>query len=147
LRMYGPGTMSMDMKRRSIYFFIKRSKLIPVMMAFDWPEHLVSIGARSRTTVAPQALAFLNSPQVRTYAEGLARRASENATSTADKIKRAYRLALSRAPRTAESAAARTFIKRQVANRKQRGDRAADQDAFADFCQALLSVNEFAPLE
>ena len=39
--MYGPGTLDPKMPRRSVYFFIKRSQLIPMMMLFDWPEHLV----------------------------------------------------------------------------------------------------------
>ena len=45
-RMYGPGSLDVEMPRRSVYFFIKRSRLIPMMMLFDWPEHLVSIGQR-----------------------------------------------------------------------------------------------------
>ena len=56
------------------YLFIKRSRLIPMMMLFDWPEHLVSIGQRSTTTTAPQALAMLNSGLARHCAEGLAQR-------------------------------------------------------------------------
>ena len=54
LRMYGPGSLTVEMPRRSVYFFIKRSQLIPMMMLFDWPEHLVSIGQRSVTTTAPR---------------------------------------------------------------------------------------------
>ncbi|HEV3005289.1 MAG TPA: DUF1549 and DUF1553 domain-containing protein, partial [Pirellulales bacterium] len=48
--MYGSGTLDQNMRRRSVYFFIKRSQLIPTMMLFDWPEHLVSIGQRASTT-------------------------------------------------------------------------------------------------
>ena len=145
--MYGPGSLKEDMRRRSVYFFIKRSKLIPVMMAFDWPEHLVSIGSRSSTTVAPQALAFMNSPQARQYAEGLATRASENAKAADEQIASAYRFALGRAPRPAEAKAAAAFIDRQTALRKARDDRKAEFGALADFCQVLLSVNEFVYLE
>ena len=45
--MFGPGSLDPTMLRRSVYFFIKRSQLIPMMMLFDWPEHLVSIGQRA----------------------------------------------------------------------------------------------------
>ncbi len=79
--MYGPGTLDQNMTRRSIYFFIKRSQLIPMMMLFDWPEHLVSIGQRPVTTIAPQALMFMNSPQGRDYA-----------TAFADRLKASVRL-------------------------------------------------------
>ena len=48
--MFGAGTLDPNMRRRSVYFFIKRSQLIPSMMLFDWPEHLVGIGQRATTT-------------------------------------------------------------------------------------------------
>ena len=49
-------------KRRSVYFMIKRSKLIPFLQVFDSPEPLVSVGGRPATTVAPQALVFHEQP-------------------------------------------------------------------------------------
>ncbi|HEV7223138.1 MAG TPA: DUF1553 domain-containing protein, partial [Pirellulales bacterium] len=55
-RMFGPGTLDENQKRRSIYFFIKRSKLIPMMVLFDAPDSLSGIGVRPNTTIAPQAL-------------------------------------------------------------------------------------------
>src|SRR5262249_38278717 len=72
-RMYGPGTLDEKHQRRSIYFFVKRSKLVPSMVLFDAPDALQGIDRRPTTTVAPQALLLLNSPTVRGYAEGLAR--------------------------------------------------------------------------
>ena len=81
-RMYGPGTLDEGMNRRSIYFTVKRSQLIPMMMVLDWPEPLVSIGARPTTTIAPQALLFMNSPQARKYAEGFARRLAGKSTAS-----------------------------------------------------------------
>ena len=36
-----PARSTRTCARRSVYFFIKRSQLIPMMMLFDWPEHLV----------------------------------------------------------------------------------------------------------
>ncbi len=93
-RMYGPGTLDRNMRRRSVYFFIKRSQLIPEMMLFDWPEHLVSIGQRPSTTIAPQALMFINSPQGRSYAEGLAKRVKSPDVTAA--ISQAFDLTLNR---------------------------------------------------
>ena len=43
--MYGPGTLDQNTRRRSIYFTVKRSQLIPMMMVLDWPEALNSIGS------------------------------------------------------------------------------------------------------
>ncbi len=71
---FGPGTLDETMRRRSIYFMIKRSKLIPFLQVFDTPEPLASVGERPSTTIAPQALIFMNNPSVREYARSFARR-------------------------------------------------------------------------
>jgi len=52
--MFGPGTLDLGHKRRSIYFFVKRSQLIPTMILFDAPDTLLGIEQRVSTTIAPQ---------------------------------------------------------------------------------------------
>ena len=44
--MYGPGTLSEESPRRSIYFTMKRSKLIPALVVFDAPDGTVGVGDR-----------------------------------------------------------------------------------------------------
>ncbi len=117
-RMYGPGSLDESMKRRSVYFFIKRSQLIPTMMLFDWPEHLVSIGQRGTTTTASQALMFLNSKLGRECAEGLAARAS--AGDSKDAVRQAYRLRYGREPTSDEEQLADGFLADQAASHEQR---------------------------
>ena len=63
--MYGPGTLKETSTRRSIYFTVKRSQLIPMLQVFDWPDALQGMGVRPTTTIAPQALYLMNDPQVR----------------------------------------------------------------------------------
>jgi cytochrome c553 len=138
-KMFGPGTLDANMKRRSVYFFIKRSKLIPVMMLFDWPEHLVSIGQRTSTTVAPQALMFMNSQQGRSYAESFAATISGKP----DAIGLGYRLALGREPSNDEQLLAVQFIQGQSAEYRAAGHNDGDKVALADLCQTLFSMNEF----
>ncbi len=70
--MYGPGTLNESHQRRSIYFMIKRSRLVPMMQIFDQPEPLASQGSRPSTTIAPQALLFMNNAQVVKWANALA---------------------------------------------------------------------------
>ncbi len=138
--MFGPGTLDSNMRRRSVYFFIKRSQLIPTLMLFDWPEHLVSIGQRSSTTTAPQALMFMNSPLGRSCAEGLAGRLpAENEDAVGD----AYRIVFSRAPTNDEASLSAAFLARQaeVYRRDARPD--PDKRARVDLCQALMSMSEF----
>jgi hypothetical protein len=130
-RMYGPGTLDENMARRSIYFFIKRSRLIPMMMVFDAPEPLVSQGGRPTTTIAPQALLFMNSPLVRKAAAGLAKLSGIDAI---------YRRALGRSPTPKELTAATDFLTRQSESYKREGK---PDSSLVDFCQALLCLNEF----
>jgi len=144
-RMYGPGTLDQNMKRRSVYFFIKRSKLIPMMMLFDWPEHLVSIGRRSSTTIAPQALMFLNSPQGRKYSEAFASRLTS--TSVAEAVASAYREAYAREPTSAETRDCTAFVNQQETVYQQQEMKNPRRAALTDLCQALMSASEFIYIE
>ena len=140
-RMFGPGSLDEKMRRRSIYFFIKRTELIPSMMLFDWPEHLVGIGRRPSTTVAPQALMFLNSPEARHYAEGLSRRL--DGLQGPRMIREAYRIAYGRPASDVEVASGEKFIGRQRRSYESEGETDAAWLARSDYCQTLLGLNEF----
>ena len=154
--MYGPGSLDEGHRRRSIYFMIKRSRLIPSMQIFDAPEPLVSIGERPSTTVAPQALMFMNNPHVRSYASGfasrlLAEKVPENNGGNGGRmeflVRQAYLSAIGRPPENAESADARQFLEAQSKRYAADGRANAEQLALADFCQVLFSLNEFAYVE
>jgi hypothetical protein len=144
--MYGPGTLDETNRRRSIYFTVKRSRLIPALQAFDAPEPLVSQGARPTTTVAPQALLLMNSAPVRSWAAAFAGRLASTPVASRDlpaAIDRAYQLAFNRSPNKQEAAEALAFISEQ-----QLRHTAHDQDtplhlALTDFAQVVLSLNEF----
>jgi hypothetical protein len=140
-RMEGPGSLDRLMQRRSVYFFIKRSQLIPMMMLFDWPEHLVSIGQRAVTTTAPQALLFMNNPLVRRCALGLAGRLAGQPQGEA--IRRGYRIALAREASDAEIRLATVFLNEQRNKYAKAGKPDADRIAIVDLCQALMSMNDF----
>jgi hypothetical protein len=137
------------MKRRSIYFMIKRSKLVPMMQIFDAPEPLVGVGRRPSTTIAPQALMFMNNPNVRGYAQAFAHRvleataSADDASAASQAIEYAYQLALSRPPSPAELQDGVAFLETQTASYEADGQAGARQLAMADFCQVLMSLNEF----
>jgi hypothetical protein len=124
--MYGEGTLDESMKRRSIYFRVKRADMIPMLQVFDWPDSQTSCGVRPTTTVAPQALLFLNSPQVKTWAAGFAARLAPEKTRSAQ-VALAYRIALGREARESEL---------------QLGTRFIDTRGLTAYCQALLGLNE-----
>src|SRR5262245_55004076 len=97
--MYGPGTLDEASRRRSIYFTMKRSKLIPMLQVFDAPDGLSSLGERPTTTIAPQALLLMNNAHVRQWARGFARRISPSPTVPLETaVVRGYEIALTRQP-------------------------------------------------
>jgi mono/diheme cytochrome c family protein len=146
--MFGPGTLDATMKRRSIYFFIKRSQLIPFMQVFDSPEPLVGVGQRPSTTIAPQALMLMNSPQVREWAIAFASRLmAQNSESLSNQINNAYLSALGRLPNHNESVQATDFVTSQMNSYLSDHQSSAGELALADFCQILFSLNEFVYIE
>ncbi len=143
--MFGKGTLDPNSKRRSVYFTVKRSRLIPMMQLFDWPEHLVSIGRRSTTTIAPQALMFMNSPQGRMYAEAFAAQLAEgDARAT---IQTGFQRAVSREPTDEEAKLFTAFLAEQTALYREGRQTQPERLALTDFCQTLMSMNEFVYLD
>jgi len=144
---FGPGTLDEAMRRRSIYFMIKRSKLIPFLQVFDAPEPLASVGVRPSTTIAPQALIFMNNPHVRDYARSFAQSiAADNDEAIESCIRRAYVTAIARPPSDDELAAATSFVQQQMASYQSESESSARVLAFADLCQVLMSLSEFVYL-
>lgn len=137
--MFGPGTLDESHRRRSIYFMIKRSRLIPIMQVFDQPEPLVSQGSRPSTTIAPQALLFMNNPQVVKWAHGLAE--TLDASQPDEAIRQLYLRTLTREPTPTELTNSRAFFDSQSTSYPK--DKNAVQLALADLCQVMLSLNEF----
>jgi hypothetical protein len=145
--MFGPGSLEESHVRRSIYFTIKRSRLIPIMQLFDQPEPLVSIGQRSATTIAPQALAIMNNPHVRRYALSLGKKLSAAAPDSMSAIRLAYDIALSRPASDAELTDAAAFIAEQTRAYTAANKTDAQHLALGDFCQVLFGLNEFVFIE
>ncbi len=142
--MFGPGTLDEGSRRRSIYFTVKRSKLMPMMQVFDAPEALGSIGERPTTTIAPQALFLMNNANVRASASSLARRAAPDAmTPLESAVKAAYLTALARLPTAEELGDALAFLAQQSASYRAAGKTDGRELALADFCQVLMCMNEF----
>ena len=131
--MYGPGTLNEAMNRRSIYFQVKRSQLIPMLQVFDWPDTLTSGGARNTTVVAPQALVFMNNANVKTWAAGFAKRLQPSfEKSPSEAVELGYRIAFARPPSKEELALGLSYLKK---------------GSLAEYALALMSLNEFIYVE
>jgi hypothetical protein len=144
LKQFGPGTLEPTMKRRSIYFFVKRGQLVPMMVLFDGPDTLQGLEQRVTTTIAPQSLLLMNNAQVRSCAESFAKRISpKQDLALEDLVSAAYTRALARQPKERELADSVAFLKVQAESYKANGKDNTQQLALIDFCQALLGLNEF----
>jgi hypothetical protein len=130
---YGPGTLTEKMTRRSIYFQVQRSQLIPMLQVFDWPDTLTSAAARSTTVVAPQALVFMNNANVKAWAAGFANRLQPSfEKSPAEAVERAYKIAFARSPSKEELALGVDYLK---------------NGTLAEYALAVMSLNEFIYVE
>jgi hypothetical protein len=146
--MFGPGTLDEASRRRSIYFTVKRSKLIGMMVVFDAPEALVGVADRPATTIAPQALMMMNNPHVREWANGFAKRFAPTPQTADDAaVRNAYLLALSRPPTSEELADGAAFLKGQADLYGRAGKANARELALADFAQAVMCLNEVVLIE
>lgn len=135
-----------DHTRRSLYTFVRRNLQYPALEVFDAPDSNASCARREVTTAAPQALSLLNAPEMSDNARAMAERIQREAVTDPERLKLAYRLALGRLPSAAELALGQEFLRKQEA--LLRGSGPADgkggaTTALADFCLALMNLNEF----
>lgn len=130
--------------RRSIYVQARRSRTLSLFSTFDAPEMAPNCTRRSASTVAPQALVFLNGDFAIQQAKRLADRVRQmHPENPEDWVTIAWQLVLARKPTPNEHRSAELFIQSQAEALRANGDADARPVALAHFCQALLSSNEF----
>jgi hypothetical protein len=131
--------------RRSIYIAVRRNFLSPMMLAFDMPPPLGTVGRRNVSNVPAQALILMNDPFVIEQARHWARRILAEPNQTPQqRIERMYLEAFSRPPTDAQLALAVEFLKTQSSARtsgETNLDR--DEDTWADFAHVLYNAKEF----
>jgi mono/diheme cytochrome c family protein len=132
--------------RRSVYVQMRRSRPLGVLEAFDLPAMEPNCEARAASTVAPQALLFLNSEFVLAEAGRMAERVRREAGADPEaQVVRAWRLAFAADPTAAECQAALAFLKEQTAYFQSKAANKSDRQlqALAGFCQTLVGSNRF----
>lgn len=129
-----------DSPRRSIYLPIVRNNLYEVFSLFDSTDAAVASGDRASTTIAPQALFFLNSNLVMGAADAVAKKAMEEGSQGDRQIQFIYKTVLGRSPTTAELISAQEFLD------KARSLASDNPKALAALAQVILSSNEFVTL-
>lgn len=117
-----------EASRRSIYTFIKRGLVVPMLETLDLADTVSSCPQRQITTVAPQALTLFNGDfvnvQAKHFAARLKREAGDDAT---EQIRLAWRLALCREPTTHELAKMQAFLQ---------------NEPLEQLCRVILNLNE-----
>jgi cytochrome c553 len=96
--------------RRSVYTPAFRNKRLELFEAFDFGDINASMGQRAVSTVAPQALYFLNHPFVLEQARAAAEQTMGLPGNEEEKIAGAFRRTLGRGPSVAELEKCRGFL-------------------------------------
>ena len=147
-RLYGPGRLDEGHRRRSLYFTVKRSQLMPSMTVFDAPDGTTPVADRPQTTIAPQALLLMNNSHVREaarqFAIGLLPIAMK---SPEDAVRTGYLDAVSRQPTSDELANSVAFLGQQKESYLTVDPHGRLLQSLEDFCQVLFCLNEFIYVE
>jgi len=131
-----------DISRRTVYAFVKRGLVVPMLEVMDLCDTVSSSPRRQVTTVAPQALTLFNgefvNEQARRFADRLQR---EVGPDPGRQVDRACRLALGRSPSPSEQVAFREFLETDspLDTTSPSGDTRLIQ-----LCRVLFNLNEFA---
>jgi len=138
--------------RRTIYAFVKRSLIVPMLDVLDFCDTTRSAARRSVTSVPTQALTLLNGDFVNRQAQHLADRLERDAgMDPAAQLERAYLLTVCRMPRPAEVAAMLGFLAQESKGRLAEAAQArsplteaeARHQALVQLCRAIFNMNEF----
>ncbi|QDT74460.1 Planctomycete cytochrome C [Lacipirellula limnantheis] len=132
-----------EQSRRSVYVFVKRSLLTPLLTAFDFPDVDASCEARFNTTQPGQALSLLNGEFANEQARHLAERVrAEAGDQPREQVARAIEITLGR-PATEAEIADGLGLMQQLAEEHGR----EPQEALRYWCLVALNQNEFLYLD
>ncbi len=136
-----------DRSRRTIYVFLKRSMIVPMLEVLDLCDTTKTASRRMTTSVAPQALTLFNGEFVNQQARYLAARLENDVGTDPEKqIERAYILALTRPPTVREKQNLLAFIEQESRNQVQQegvDPENARMGALREMCRVIFNLNEF----
>ena len=138
--------------RRTVYAFVKRSLLVPMLEVLDLCDTTRSTDVRNVTSVAPQALTLFNGEFVNRQAAYLAQRVEREVGGVLNhQIDRIWLLALCREPAEDERTAILDFVEQEFEQfRVEKVDMTVEEarrQAMVQVCRVVLNLNEFAYVE
>ncbi len=125
--------------RRSIYIEVRRNFLTPLLLAFDYPLPVTTVGRRGTTTVPSQALMLMNNEFVAQQARKWAERVTKESPDAQARIARMFVEAYGRPPDAAEIVRVERFVREQSALHGAGGE----GNAWADAAHVLINAKEF----
>jgi mono/diheme cytochrome c family protein len=135
--------------RRSVYIYVKRQLLMPMMELFDAPATTDSCARRTESVVPTQALVLMNDEFVEDQAGFLAERAAQGGDDPSTIIGRMYVLAMSRPPGDTRLHQALAFVEsREKSYRDEKSPPAQSRHrALTDLAHVLFNSSEFIHVE
>ena len=138
-----------EASRRTIYAFIKRLMIIPMLEVLDFCDTSRSSAKRAVTSIAPQALTLFNSDFITRQSHYFTERLISEVGLDFDKlIERAYRLTLCRPPTGYELESMRDFLRREMEASLWESTKVNDRNevrraALHQMCRVMFNLNEF----
>ena len=134
--------------RRTIYAYVKRTLLVPMLEVLDLCDTTNSTDKRSITSIAPQALTLYNGDFVNSQAAFFADRGiNEVGSDPTEQIQRVFLLALGRPPTMTEHEALVQFLNEETESRASEPISDARRAALIQVCRVVLNLNEFVYVE
>ena len=141
LKLGGPPTENINSRRRTLYFKVSRGgdrfASDEFLRTFDFPMMRATVAQRPTSIVPQQFLFMLNSEFMSDRAKALADKLQGVSKAVPERILFAYRLLFGRLPTKKELNLGIRFTTMKP------NSQSGENDAWRNYCQALLSSNEF----
>jgi hypothetical protein len=140
----GKAVIGGDAHRRSAFVEVQRRLPLNMLATFDQPEMTPNCDQRRQTTVATQALWFLNDQELLDHSEALAQLLIAQSEFSSVRLARLFLRLFAQAPTPAELQNCESFLAAQRYHFAKEDPQAdAAQRALASLCQVLLASNRF----
>jgi Protein of unknown function (DUF1549)/Protein of unknown function (DUF1553) len=142
-----PAFHEREAGRRTVYAFVKRSLVVPMLEVLDLCDTTRSSEKRATTSVPTQALTLLNGDETNRQARHLAERLRRDVGDEPSRqIERAMQLTLGRRPTAEESREFQAYLIHEAEAIAAEGPVSADRarsESLVRLCRALFNLNEF----
>ena len=138
-----------ESRHRSVYLMTQRIQRHPFLALFDGPDTNTTTGLRTSSTVTPQSLYFMNSPEMVQIADSSAGRLLADARNPDERIDLAYQLCYARSPTNEERIRDKDYIEdfQEELRIGQDSVENPEHKAWASYAKILLSSSEFSYLD